>query len=108
MLEAGADVNAQANNGFSALMLSCQNGHDMCAREVLKAGADPNKAAGFGWTALMLAANEGHTETCEALLKAGADIDAKDNVSGDVRKGDVDVCRRGEGVVGTVVFASVR
>ena len=42
LLEAKADLEATQNQGFTSLMLSCQNGHEQCARALLEAKADPN------------------------------------------------------------------
>ena len=39
LLEKGANANAEKNNGYTALMISCQKGHELCARALLEAGA---------------------------------------------------------------------
>ena len=54
-------------------MLSCQNGHELCARALLEAGADINYMPPDGLTALMLACQQGHEQCTRALLEAGAD-----------------------------------
>ena len=50
-------------------MLSCQNGHEGCARVMIEAGADRNKEIlGYsGWNALKLAERNGHTTVCDLL-----------------------------------------
>jgi ankyrin repeat protein len=39
LLNKGADVNAKANNGVTALMLASQNGHQEVKELLIKAGA---------------------------------------------------------------------
>ena len=56
-------------------MLSCQNGHELCARALLEAGADINCMPPNGPTALMMACQDGHEQCTRALLEAGADRD---------------------------------
>ena len=80
LIDAGADVNAQANNGFSALMLACQNGHKGCAQTLIDAGADVNATDEEDWTALMYAAQNGHEGCTRALIDAGAGVNATDGL----------------------------
>ena len=42
LLEAGAVVGAQTNDGWTALMLAAHNGHEQVARVLLEVGADRN------------------------------------------------------------------
>ena len=49
-------------------MLSCQNGHEGCSRELLVAKADPNKANAKGFVALMHACQSGHLEVSFSAL----------------------------------------
>ena len=82
LLTAGADVNMQDNDGFTALMMASINCNEMssmeCVRELLQAGADVNLQTENGWTALMMVSkycNEDSSMECvRELLQAGADV----------------------------------
>ena len=69
LLEAGADPNKAKDNGFTALMYSCQNDHEHCARALLEAGADKDKEIpGYpGANALVIARQAGHSAICNLL-----------------------------------------
>ena len=54
MIEAKANLEAQENTGFTALMILCMNGHEQCARELLKAGAHKDIKNKAGDTVLSL------------------------------------------------------
>ena len=45
LIKTGANLEAQQNGGFTALMLSAQNGHDLCARALIEKGANGELAA---------------------------------------------------------------
>lgn len=60
LLARGAQVNAPAPNGSTALMMSAREGHDGMARQLLAAGADPAQANERGETALTWAMRQGH------------------------------------------------
>ena len=62
-------------DSFTALMISAQNGHDLCARALLEAGAAVDHAAANGATALMLACAGNHELCARALIEAKAEID---------------------------------
>jgi hypothetical protein len=79
LLTNGADVNAQMNNGVTALMEAATNGHTVTAQALLKKGADVNAKDDTGTSPLMSAAFYGHVETAQALLAAGADVNARNN-----------------------------
>ncbi len=78
-LERGADVNARAKYGMTALMKACVNGHTDVAQVLIERGADINAKDGNGLTALMWACVNGHTEVARVLIERGADINAKDS-----------------------------
>ncbi|MCY4043183.1 MAG: ankyrin repeat domain-containing protein, partial [Candidatus Dadabacteria bacterium] len=79
LLKAGAEVNARADNGYTALMWAAVKGGKRAIRELLKAGADIEARNNEGRTVLMEAAHGGNTKAIIELLKAGADIEARDN-----------------------------
>jgi hypothetical protein len=69
-LEKGADVNAAADNGATALHWAAAKGGVDVVGVLLKAGADARRADGNGLTALMLAEKKGHGEVAELIGKA--------------------------------------
>ena len=72
LIEAGADVSAQANNGYTALMFASQEGHQDVVKLLIDEKADVNAQANNGSTVLMIASKEGHTEIVKLLMEAGA------------------------------------
>ena len=82
LINAGADVNAKDNDGWTALMLAGGRGRTEIVNALIKAGADVNAKRNEVGTALMWAASEGRTETVNTLIKAGADVNAKANYLG--------------------------
>jgi ankyrin repeat protein/uncharacterized protein YgiM (DUF1202 family) len=80
-LGAGADVNARAEDGSTALMEAAKNNRNPdVVLALLKAGADLKARNKDGVTVLMYAARENRNpEVISILLKAGADPKAKDS-----------------------------
>jgi uncharacterized protein len=78
LLEAGADVNAVAQNRFAntPLQVSLLNRGNEVARVLVAAGADVNVRMSEGFVALHEAAVSGNDEAVRMLLAAGADRDA--------------------------------
>ena len=76
--EAKDNINAEDNNGNTALYRACNNGHKEIAELLIKAGADVNAKGYDGYTALYRAYTNGNTKIAELLIKAGADVNAKD------------------------------
>ena len=74
LMEAGANVNAQTDDGISALTEASANGHRECIDLLLEAGADVNEVTISGWTPLRSSAYYGSTKCLEKLLSAGADV----------------------------------
>ena len=77
LIEAGADLNAKENDGWTALHLAACNGKLDCVKALIEAGADLNAKDNDGWTALHLAARYGKLDCVKALIEAGADLNAK-------------------------------
>jgi ankyrin repeat protein len=79
LIEAGADVNAEARNGsrlrpiHSAAAGRCLE----ISRRLLDAGADPNVAQQGGFTPLHAAAQHGDVALIDLLLQCGADTAAR-------------------------------
>ncbi len=72
LIDAGANVNAKDEYGWTALMEAAARGHTATVQALLDAGANVNAQGTFGATALMKAQENGHTEVVEILKKAGA------------------------------------
>jgi ankyrin repeat protein len=76
LLDAGADVNEQAPDGVTALMLALTKRHEAMALDLLERGADPTPAEA-GYTALHVAAVTGQLSAARELLARGADPNAR-------------------------------
>ena len=73
--------NECAQNGFTALHLASQDGHEDMAGLLLERGADVNWIAKNGLTPLHLTAQEDAVPVASILVKYGAQIDPKTKVS---------------------------
>jgi ankyrin repeat protein len=76
------DLNAQQNNGFTALMYAAARGNLDILQILLAAGADVNIKERSGATALSQAAAWEHLEIVSLLLSAGAEVNGIDNEEG--------------------------
>jgi ankyrin repeat protein len=78
LLNAGADVNAKAKDGRTALIWAARrdwavrDNHAEAVQVLLDAGADVNVRDNDGKTALLHALSSGHIEVVKMLKKAGA------------------------------------
>ena len=77
----GADINAKANVGDTALFEASMGGSVDCVRFLIGRGANINAKSG-GYTALMKAEMKQHPDWLRALIAAHADLNAKD-IKGD-------------------------
>jgi ankyrin repeat protein len=89
LLAKGADPNAAAANGATALGLAAQKGEPESVRLLLAAGADPNAATQGGITPLHGSAENCDTESARLLLAKGAKVDVANTSSGKVKFGDI-------------------
>ena len=60
--------------GPTALMYSCQNGHELCARALLEAGVRVDAVEPNGASGLLIACQQGKVACCNLLIGAHADI----------------------------------
>jgi len=62
LLVKGAEVNAKASDGYTALLWASENGHSEVVKALLAKGAEVNAKTNNGATALMAASQNGHSE----------------------------------------------
>jgi hypothetical protein len=77
-VNAGMDVNANGEDGETALMLAAYKGGPVVVQVLLDKGAEINVKEDDGWTALMIAADEGNPVIAQMLLDKGADVNMQD------------------------------
>ena len=68
-------LNAEDNNGFTALMLAARSGHPEIVKLLLERGANDDK----GKSAMLLATMRGHLDIVQLLLDHHADINLSDD-----------------------------
>ena len=72
LITAGADINGQAGNGTTPLIVATHSGHSALAQMLLAQGADPNSMRA-GYSALHAAILRSDRDTVASLLANGAD-----------------------------------
>ena len=78
LLEAGADLDAKSNGGFTPLLFAVRNAHIDTAVTLLKRGANVNDVAPDGSSALSMAAVNAYFELASVLLDHGANPNLPD------------------------------
>jgi ankyrin repeat protein len=76
LIEAGADLEAKAEDGRTTIHIAAGWGHTEIVRILIQAGADLEARDSNDWTPLHRAALNSRTEAAKALIQAGADISA--------------------------------
>ena len=69
LLENGATVDATEEDGYTALMFCCENGHEQCVNALVEAKANIHAKNKDKDTALDIARREGHAVVCQLLEK---------------------------------------
>jgi len=77
LVEYGADVSAQDNDGWTPLHWALCEGHVNVARMLVERGADVTAQAKDGWTPLHWASSEGHVDEARMLVERGANVSAQ-------------------------------
>ena len=80
LVDSGADINIQNEDGWTALMLAADGGRTEAVEFLVENGADINIQQGRnGNTALIQAARWRHAEVVKFLVENGADINVQNN-----------------------------
>ena len=80
LIEAGVNVNAECDYGWTALTRACDGGYDGIVSKLIEAGMKNVDAKDTsGDTALMYACMRGHGTIVSTLLEARVDVDARND-----------------------------
>jgi len=82
LLERGADPNALAEGGMSALMFAVENNDIILVKMLVLNGADLDLGDAEGTTPLLIAVLNGHFDVAHFLLEKGADPNHRDSYQG--------------------------
>jgi uncharacterized protein len=79
LVDAGADVNLQSNDGLTALLAASAEGYLDIMTLLIEANADINAKERVNlWTPLISASGENQLAAVELLIEAGADVNSTD------------------------------
>ena len=79
LLQAGAEVNAQNDGGYTPLHIASKHGHLDVVKRLLSAGAQVNAQNDEGKTPLHIASYHGNSDIVKRLISAGAQVNAQDD-----------------------------
>lgn len=82
LLQRGADPNARAEGGMTALMFAAESGDLLLVKILVLNGADLELSYMEGTTPLMIAVLNSHFDVVHFLLEKGADPDQRDSYQG--------------------------
>lgn len=72
LVEHGASVNVQSQNGFTPLYMAAQENHDDVVKYLLVNGAIQGLATEDGFTPIAVAMQQGHDKVVTVLLENGS------------------------------------
>jgi ankyrin repeat protein len=79
-ISAGIDINAEDDDGDTALLIACWRGNKEIVELLLANEADVNyETDAYFYTALMTTSGQGHAEIARLLLNHGANVNAEDD-----------------------------
>jgi ankyrin repeat protein len=82
LLKRGADPDASAEGGMTALMFACESGDTLLVKLLVLNGADPELTYLEGTTPLIISVLNNHFDVAYYLLQKGADPNHRDNYQG--------------------------
>jgi len=82
LLKRGANPNAKAEGGMTALMFAAESGDTLMVQLLVLNGADLEATISEGTTPLLIAVLNGHFDVAHYLLKKGANPDHRDDYKG--------------------------